>query len=1306
MYARNGRIPFDSTPGGHRRFDVDEVRVALQGDAKATVVPSVRFRGTSCWLVDGLDLEAWAQRMAARHELPEMVRTLVAGSVRDLRRVDFRAGEGAGKRGWDGVVDAVRGNAWVPGGCSAWEMGVNEDVTSKADEDYAARTNDPLGLVPSETVFVFATPRRWSQRDSWASTKRAEGVWKDVRAYDADSLEQWLDETPAVHVRVTHMLGRDPDGAADLVSAWSTWSTFTAPPLPTVLMTAGRDEQVRAVLAWLHGEPSELFVVGESAEEAFAFIAACLLELPEPERTALTVRTLVVRTAAAWDELLARAGVGNSLVLIPTFPQPQPLEAVDAGHHVALPVDGNAARTRPDATITLARLRRGPAQEALAATGLPEPDARKLALLARRSLLTLRRRLAVGLGARPAWARPEQGGKVAPLALAGAWRDDLDGDKRMLSALTGQPFDEVEALCTRWAAEADTPVRREGNVWFCVSKQDAWDLLRHLATRQTLQRFQETAVEVLTAVDPAMELESGRRWAAGAFGYVAPFSPQLRSSLADTVAMIAAHSGNEQLPVGCTGQEFADAIVRSILAAANEERSGQLWSSLSDVLPLLAEASPEQFLGAIDTGMEDDGSLLAVFDPRVEDTPFGSPAHTGLVWALERLAWSVDHLGAAALALARLAQRDPAGRRGGRPADSLNQIFLPWHPQTTADAEQRLGVIDMLRKRAAPDIAWSIMTGLLPTPHSIGQPTNQPQWREWPDTQQDQGGMAQWLLQSGPLVERLLQDAGLDGTRWATLISGVPSLPETLGDAVLGQLAGLDPARIEDEDRTAILHALREVVRAHRRFKDAPWAMPAERVDRIDEHLRRLGTDGAADTAWLFAAHVELPDIQSADYTAEDYAAEQQVVAERQKRAAQDTLAGGGIDAIWALSTRCEVSFRLGQALGRVGADDVDDEIIAELAAADRSRSQLADGYVQARFESGGRQWADAFLDQAETWPADRTAAFLRQLAADADTFDRADRFGPEVHNLYWGTVPVFLIQPADRVRAVRTLLETGHPNAALDLLSLDIHKSQQVDPELVMQALSDATAENIGNITMFVYHVTKLLEFLRTQSQIDRPRLARLEWRYLQLLEPHERPTRVLHEELARDPRFFADAIEAIFPGQQDDEDQQPTEEQRRLATQAYRLLKSWRTPPGSDNSAGPSLEDWVRDARAELTRRGLLRAGDQFIGQSLGRTAEDPDGAWPGERVREIIEDARSSDLEDGIALAVLNSERPNWRSLDTGGQPERARANAYQTYATRVGTSWPRTRRMLARIAEAWDRRARQEDHLAETRENFWA
>jgi hypothetical protein len=33
LYARSGRIPFDATPGGHRRYDIGEVQQALLGTA-------------------------------------------------------------------------------------------------------------------------------------------------------------------------------------------------------------------------------------------------------------------------------------------------------------------------------------------------------------------------------------------------------------------------------------------------------------------------------------------------------------------------------------------------------------------------------------------------------------------------------------------------------------------------------------------------------------------------------------------------------------------------------------------------------------------------------------------------------------------------------------------------------------------------------------------------------------------------------------------------------------------------------------------------------------------------------------------------------------------------------------------------------------------------------------------------------------------------------------------------------------------------------------------------------------------------
>ena len=388
--------------------------------------------------------------------------------------------------------------------------------------------------------------------------------------------------------------------------------------------------------------------------------------------------------------------------------------------------------------------------------------------------------------------------------------------------------------------------------------------------------------------------------------------------------------------------------------------------------------------------------------------------------------------------------------------------------------------------------------------------------------------------------------------------------------------------------------------------------------------------------------------------------------------------------------------------------------MIAELDSDDHARRQAAIGWVAGRFAAAGWPWATLHLENAGSWPASQAASFLRSLPPDGRVFDWADQLGTEVRECYWENAPALFIRDnADRERAARTLVELGYAARALGVLVMIVHQGSQPDPGLVADALAEAAPDPglRGNaLTMFVYNVTRLLTYLDGQPHADRHRLAKLEWRYLPVLEPHQRPTRVLHQELARDPGFFADVVAMVFRPKQDGQEQDITEEERHRAVLGYQLLRSWHTIPGtvgaSGTPVGSDLADWVTDARALLTERGLLRSGDQFIGQILSQTPEDPDGTWPGLPVREIIEATRSQDIEQGIDIAIFNGRGVTWRGMDTGGQPERALADKYQVYSQRIGTQWPRTRRMLQRMAENWDRRARQEDQLAAIREDFWS
>ncbi len=113
-------------------------------------------------LADAKDVEQWAERVGARTDFPKLVRRLIHQTNDQVVELEMRAAEGAGYAGYDGEVRASRGTPFVPEGHSVWELGVGESPAGKAEEDYAKRTSDPLGVDQSQATFVFVTAQRWS----------------------------------------------------------------------------------------------------------------------------------------------------------------------------------------------------------------------------------------------------------------------------------------------------------------------------------------------------------------------------------------------------------------------------------------------------------------------------------------------------------------------------------------------------------------------------------------------------------------------------------------------------------------------------------------------------------------------------------------------------------------------------------------------------------------------------------------------------------------------------------------------------------------------------------------------------------------------------------------------------------------------------------------------------------------------------------------------------------------------------------------------------------------------------------------
>lgn len=1255
-------------------------------------------------LIDATDLALWANRRDAQELLPLLVRRLILTTASGFSRLHFPAGEGVQYGDWDGLAEVSEGNAFVPNGLSVWEISTNRNPKQKAEQDYVKRCGDPRGVSPAEATYVFLTLRRWKAGREWALQKSSEGRWREVRAYDADDLDVWLELSPAVHAWISSLLGKDPEGAQDLQAYWNEWVEATSPPLSADLVIGGREEVAERILQRLTGPPAALALRAHSPEEALIFLAASLHRLPNDERDTQLDRAFLIRDTAAWRQATASR---YPLLLVPLFDGANIASALRGGHHVVIPSAQEGMLS--DEGIELPSLRRSAAKESLLSMGVPERRADALATVAHRSLLSLRRKLAFSPDLqRPAWAQPNEAHTVLPAMLAGAWNESQEEDREILAALAGHPYDQVARELTRWWNQPDPPVRRVGTAWILVDKEDAWRLLAQSLTTDDLRRLREAVFRVVGAIDPALDLPVEERWTGNILGRTRSHSSLLREGLADTLALLGARTTRLPLAGGSSGQSYAARIVHELLERANADVAGGLWSSLSDVLPLLAEAAPDVFLEAVDEGLSSGRSvLLNLFtDASQQGAFFTSSPHTGLLWALESLAWAADYLGPVALLLARLIRLDPGGRLANRPASSLREILLPWHPQTTAPLDRRLGVLDVLRERE-PEIAWPLLVRLLPQLHDHALPTHEPRWREWKPEEERRVTVAEWHRATVELLDRLLRDVGTDGGRWQDLVERVPALPKDAQDAIIESLLSLDTGAIDEPSQTVLRDKLREVISDHRRFSNADWAMPEQQVERLAHVYRRLEPDDPVRRyAWLFTHH---PDVPGAD--THDWQAHRRAIEEAQNEAARLAYEVGGLVTLMDLAMAAEQPREVGRTFGRMRLLRMEESnILAELASPDRARQQLACGYVVGRFYPGDWVWAEAILkNQASEWTPLQRADFLTSLPSSSRTWGWVERFGAETERAYWSQFHSFLEDPNDATRAAAKLLKFGRPHAAVELLGLYAEQAKP-DPEALAEALERATQAPLGqdiDPSMWAHQAVELLDYVEASGALDNGRLAQLEWAYLPVLGHRGRPAKVLHRELARDPAFFVEVVSWVFKAE-DEEPRDLTAEEGARAKLGYQLLDSWHEIPGrrDDGSIDTKvLLSWVAQARKLLAARGRAAVGDERIGRVLHYGPPDADGVWPAKAIRELIETIASRGLELGLEIEVHNSRGMTWRGPTEGGRQERELAERYNTFAQGLGDQWPRTAALLRRIARAFEAEARREDQEAELREDLW-
>lgn len=1259
-------------------------------------------------LVDATDLDGWSTRRDAQSMLPQVVRKLVFATTDRSGTVTFAAGEGVQYPGFDGFTDFETRTSFVPAGPAVWELGTSGDPEKKAQSDYKSRTDDPSGIDPARTTFVFVTTRRWPGKTAWAQRRREEKKWRDVRAYDADDLEAWLELAPAVHSWLSKTLGKAADGAVDLTTFTADWLEATKPALPTAFILAGREEAAKATKAWLDTDGTSKSIRAETREEAAAFLGCVVLQQPEEERRRYELRAVVVPNESAWQQLMISR---DPLILIPLFAPSSIVSAERNGHRVVLPL---STADRAHDPIEIGPIDREAAEKTLESLNLPTNKARDLAHLARRSMMAFRRVQArTPELSNPAWSSPAHAHTIAMVMLAGAWDETSEGDRAAVSRIADMPYAQLERELVRWSRETDAPVRHIGSMWMLVSKEDSWPLVYSSITRDDLRRFHDVAVEILSAVDPRLELKQEEQWMASVLGQARPNSHTFIENLANTVALLGTRGEATRATAGDSAQSIATAIVRRVLERANEDH--RVWASLGDALPLLAEAAPDRFLEAVDKGLSGSPPVLRHMftDAPGTSSMWSTSPHTYLLWALERVAWAPGYLSRAASALARLIALDePRGTAGNRPDESLRRLFLCWLPQTHATLAQRMTALERLRKRY-PDVGFRLLVALMPS-DDISTYHSPAAWRDW-GVEPSRLTRADVVRGYRQVITWMIDDAGEDASRWKDVISGLEKIPREDALRAIELLEKIPADRFSAAAREEVRGALRESISWHRAHPDAKWELSDADIDRMASIYRTLEPDDLAGRhRWLFERAPEL--LQGTRSYSDEYHA---LLSADRANAIAEILDADGLDGVIAFASTVEMPNEVGGALSASKRVDEDATTMMRryLASSDPAHERFARGFAFETIRSRGVKWAAELIrGEAQEWvPAQRAIPLTILPYDDEETWRLVDAQDDDTRREYWRRMYPWGVPEARIDYLVRNLISYGRPFTAADVLAGHVHsRSRETpEPELIADSLDAVlTTEKTDDPipSQFGYDLGALVEILAKEpGSVPLPRIAAIEWQLMPLLTNHDLEPRVLHDELARDPSFFAQMVTIIFRGEDEEDEETKTfsKADQRRASAAYKLLESWSTLPGRrldgtiDTAA---LSAWITHARSLLAETKRGRVGDLRIGNMLGASPMGDDGLWPHEAVREVIESVESPELERGIALHVYNSRGVVSKSLREGGAQERELVTRYTEYSHAMTDKWPRSAAMLRQIADFYEGDAARSDTEVDLRDHL--
>ncbi len=856
----------------------------------------------------------------------------------------------------------------------------------------------------------------------------------------------------------------------------------------------------------------------------------------------------------------------------------------------------------------------------------------------------------------------------AQAVLIGAWNESSEGEINTIECITGEKYDIWIKRIQLVLSYPDSPIAHHLGKWEITNRVSHWSNSLSYIYKIDLERLERAILKCFSVIDKKLELDPDKRFASALYGIKPLNSPELRTGLADGLALLSIRSADA---ANCTHNHCAIMSER-IATKLLSNSSWEFWASNCDIIGQLSEAAPEQYLSALENLMEHSPTTISELFKQTHMGGMGGTNYMScIIGTLERLAWLPQYITRAVLALGGLHILDPGGKYATTPKKAIINILSPEAPCTFASFERRLVALNVLTEEL-PDVGWAVSIELLPQPASIRFESRKPQFLR-PPTQDDGSKRTpeQASHEYAAFMERLVDLAKKHDSRVVQLFSKILAVAnETASLKAVLDFASDFVQKMSEEVKYEVWRSLRKTTKAIRTSSYIMALVGSKNKAVIDQLTLTLAPKDPAFHSRILFSNDPAELIENMN----NWEREQATLEHSRRDALADIYAKGGIQLVLDFIQKLENQKVAGHSLAFVVKNEHADELEKLLKVNRDNIKPFVASYVKERAHITNMEFLQEL--HISDWDKDSIEKLMLMLPCNGRSWEVvSNMLDPELAYVYWNTIniewPGYLVYegPDFLYFSAEQFMLHQRPLVALYCLAHIMVRERAIHVKPAFQVLNNLLSTETPIPPKDYNIIRELVTFLLASSEVDETTKIGIEWAFFQIIngaELDDRHSLHIHQRLSTEPKLFHSLMSIICRSDHNKTQDASSKNDRNAMSNTYKIFESWKIIPGHscDSFDSGVFDHWLNMVLALSEGSGHTNSALHLIGNLLVNAPSDPGGLWIHLHIAKILNKKNMGKLRDAYLQGIFVSQ--GVRNIDLEAKPELALANRLSVQA----------------------------------------